>query len=133
MESSVDKFSKHSSSNWFSENSWPITNKYYEEKDGVKSDKATEEYSEDVDAPDWFADNTWPASTKSEKKEKYEKKDSESAENKVSNESWLREAGWSVPHKLSDVGTSKPFEDFDYKLCEIIQQKERTQTCCAIL
>ena len=119
--------SNHSSSNWFSENSWPLTNKYFEEKDGVTSDKATVEY------PDWFADKTWPTSTKCEKKEKYEKKDSESAENKVSDESWLREAGWTVSHKLSDVGRSKPFEDFDYRLCETVQQKERTQTCCTIL
>ena len=124
--------SNHSSSNWFSENSWPLTNKYYEEKDGVTPDKATVEY------PDWFADKTWPASTKCEKKEKYEKKERESAENKVSDESWLREAGWPVPHKIGKDVTDQPFEDFDYRLSQhsqsgLLQQTERTQSCCAIL
>lgn len=134
MEKSVD---------WFAENSWPARNNYSDKK----NDRVTIGTSEDEDIPDWFTENSWPESKKGEKEDKV--KDGEKNEEKNPernnytdkktdhNESWLRETGWPVRHKMRNDVASQPFEDFDYRLCQqrelVHKQKDRTQSCCLIL
>ena len=115
---------------------WPARNNYLDEG------QVTSGSSEDEDRPGWLADNSWPANKRCEKEDRLKvvdkKEEKQSAEERDSDESWLRESGWPVRIEMRDELTSQPFEYFDYKLYrqpECVHQEKvaRTQSCCSIM
>ena len=115
---------------------WPARNNYLDEG------QVTFGSSEDEDRPGWLADNSWPGNKRCEKEGRLKvvdkKEEKQSAEERDSDESWLRESGWPVRHEMRDELTSQPFEYFDYKLyrqpeCAHQEKVARTQSCCSIM
>ena len=111
---------------------WPASNNYLDEG------QVTFGSSEDEDRPGWLADNSWPANKKKEDRVKVVDKKEEklSAEERDSDESWLRQSASPVRHEMKL--TTQPFEDFDYKLYHkpesVHQEKvDRTLSCCSIM